>query len=266
MIFGSHPPIKELKTIIKEFWVYENPDETPSVQKVIPDGYSEIIIHYGDICRINLKGSWEDQERLLFSNQISSFFHLENTGRSAMIGVKLFPEAGFELFGKDMADCTDQVLPLESLGVDTSSIHELIDPDITTRARIESLENWIIQLNENIPGGIDIVKEATKRIFESNGMIDVQEISNDLNISIRQLERQFKKVVGTTIKFFSRIIRFNYIFQLMEKNEMSWIQIALESGFFDQSHFIKNFKEFTGEEPSSYGFDDQTLANFFLKK
>ncbi|MEM1408493.1 MAG: helix-turn-helix domain-containing protein [Bacteroidota bacterium] len=44
------------------------------------------------------------------------------------------------------------------------------------------------------------------------------------------------------------------------------MQIALDSGFFDQSHFIKDFKEFTGEDPSKYLFEEKNMANFFLKK
>ena len=83
--------------------MYENPERTPEIQKVIPDGFSEIIVHYGDPYRINLTGTWEQQSQLLFSNQISKHFQLQNSGTSAMIGMKLFPVAGYELFGIDMS-------------------------------------------------------------------------------------------------------------------------------------------------------------------
>ena len=74
----------------------------------------------------------------------------------------------------------------------------------------------------------------------------------------------FKKIIGITPKFFSRIVRLKYIFESMKAEKTSWVRLALQTGFFDQSHFIKNFKEFTGEEPSGYGFDEKSLANFFL--
>ena len=96
-------------------------------------------------------------------------------------------------------------------------------------------------------------------------MVDLEKVANSAGISLRQAERLYKRAVGISPKFFSRIVRFNYIFKVMETHEESWIRVALQSGYFDQSHFIKNFKEFTGEEPSNYGFEAKNLANFFLK-
>ncbi|MEP1094407.1 MAG: helix-turn-helix transcriptional regulator [Cyclobacteriaceae bacterium] len=265
MIFERYEPKPELSHIIKEFWVFENSDTTPEIQKVIPDGFSEIIIHYGDPYRINLDGKWEPQSRLLFSNQISKFFQLENTGASAMIGMKLFPVAGYELLGVDMSTITDRVIPLEDLNANISSIRRLTSPAHTTEVRILALENWGKKMIVNSNRDTSKIREVALEIFQSNGMKDIQQLASSSGISIRQLERLFKKSTGVTFKFFSRIVRFNYIFQLIKDKELSWIQVALKSGFFDQSHFIKNFKEFTGEEPSSYGFDEKTLANFFLK-
>jgi len=266
MTFERFDPKPELSHIIKEFWIYEDLESIPKIQKVIPDGYSEIIIHYGDPYRINLDGVWETQSRLLFSNQISKFFHLENTGKSAIIGMKLFPMAGYELFGIDMSTLTDQVVALEDLYVDISSILPLTSSAHSTESRISALENWVEKVITGSNRNTAKVREATVEVFKSNGMTDIQELANSLEISARQLERLFKKSTGVTFKFFSRIVRFSYIFQLMKDKERSWVQVALESGFFDQSHFIKNFKEFTGEEPSSYGFDEKTLANFSLSK
>ena len=63
-----------------------------------------------------------------------------------------------------------------------------------------------------------------------------------------------------------RIIRFNYIFKLIQDNNQSWSGLAYEASYFDQSHFIRNFRDFTGENPSDYDFDEKNMANFFLQK
>jgi AraC-like DNA-binding protein len=52
----------------------------------------------------------------------------------------------------------------------------------------------------------------------------------------------------------------------MQRKDNAWVDVALNSGYFDQSHFIRNFKAFTGESPAQYGFDKKNLANFFLRK
>jgi AraC-like DNA-binding protein len=115
-------------------------------------------------------------------------------------------------------------------------------------------------------GGFGTAMGHLEKVSESRGMNSVSDLANELKISERQLERIFKQYVGLSPKFYSRIIRFSTIFQLKEQGDPNWIDLTYESGFADQSHFIRNFKAFTGEDPSSYSFGDQNMANFFMKK
>ncbi|WP_424962025.1 DUF6597 domain-containing transcriptional factor [Ekhidna sp.] len=266
MRFESHLPSDPLKNLVKEYWVYENNDATPAEQKIIPDGYSEIIIHYGDPYQINMNGDWETQSSILFSSQISKYFFLRNTGKSGMIGIKLHPSAFYTLFQLDISATIDKVHSLDNLlTINLSALREAQNHHSDPAEKIMLAEKWLkerlveVKPNEKIDNSI-----AT--IFEKKGMVDVDELAENVQLSTRQLERTFKKAIGLTPKFYCRIIRFNYIFEVMKNQKDSWIRTALQSGYFDQSHFIKNFKEFTGEEPSNYGFDEKNLANFFLQK
>ncbi|WP_421764403.1 DUF6597 domain-containing transcriptional factor [Ekhidna sp.] len=263
MYFESFTPSDFLKSIVKEYWIYENDDPKRVQQKIIPDGFSEIIIHYGDPYRINLSGQWEEQSSILFSSQISKYFFLENTARSGMLGIKLYPWAFFELFQQDVSNFTDKVEDIQTLLSAKADGLKMISN--SGHEAIHHAENWLskhlstIQIQEK-------TRSSVTAIFESHGLIDIAILAKDINLSTRQFERHFKKVIGLTPKFYCRIIRFNYIFEVIKEQSSSWIRTALQSGYFDQSHFIKNFKEFTGEEPSKYGFDEVNLANFFLKK
>ncbi len=67
-------------------------------------------------------------------------------------------------------------------------------------------------------------------------------------------------------KFFSRIIRFSKIFEIVQQENINWSDVVHLAGYYDQAHFIKNFKAFTGEEPGRYGFDKKDFANFFMRK
>lgn len=266
MHFETFHPSDSLTQLVREYWIYENEDTSVSTQKIIPDGFGEIIIHYGDPYRINLNGQWETQQSLLFSSQISKSFFLENTGKSGMLGIKLYPAAFNELFQKDISPFTDQVVPLEGLiGESILPLKAIQEVGITLKNRLANAESWLVSLLTNLKPQTKI-KHCLKVIFESHGMTDIDELAMSIDLSVRQLERQFKKVIGLTPKFYCRIIRFNYIFEVMKEHKDSWVRTALQSGYFDQSHFIKNFKEFTGEEPSAYGFDEVNLANFFLQK
>lgn len=264
MVFESFVPSDQLKNLVKEFWVVENEDPTPYQQKIIPDGYSEIIIHYGDSYKINLSGKWENQSNILFSSQISKYFFLENTGTSGMIGIKLHPLAFYELFGQNLASLTDTVIPLESLIPEhEQSLNKIGENEMGMNDRVQLAESWLKSIT---PKTEPKVRLAIDRILEQRGITDIEALASEIDLSARQLERQFKKMIGLTPKFYSRIIRFSNIFQVMDSEDTSWVKVALQSGYFDQSHFIRNFKEFTGEEPSAYGFDEKNMANFFLNK
>ena len=93
MQFTRIIPRKELINLIDCFWIVENDDPTPLLQKIIPDGFPEIIFHFGDPYSIKLREQWEHQSKSLLAGQITSYFHLQNTGRSSILGIKCKPAA-----------------------------------------------------------------------------------------------------------------------------------------------------------------------------
>jgi AraC-like DNA-binding protein len=103
-------------------------------------------------------------------------------------------------------------------------------------------------------------------IFSKKGMITITSICDELSVSERYLQKLFQKYVGLSPKFFARIVRFSHIFNVIKEEDPDWAEIVYQAGYYDQSHFIRNFKAFTGEDPSQYIFAEKTLANFFMKK
>jgi len=96
-----------------------------------------------------------------------------------------------------------------------------------------------------------LVSEAVRRIYQTNGTIQVKELNKKLFISQSPLEKRFRKVVGTTAKKFASIVRFNAILDNLSETK-SLTQICYENDFFDQAHFIKDFKQFTGDTPENF--------------
>src|SRR5690606_35820351 len=96
-----------------------------------------------------------------------------------------------------------------------------------------------------------LIVEAVKLIYESKGTIRVKELNEKLFISQSPFEKRFRKVIGTSAKKFSSIVRFNSVLESMNEAK-SLTGICYENNFFDQSHFIKSFKQFTGDSPESF--------------
>jgi AraC-like DNA-binding protein len=97
------------------------------------------------------------------------------------------------------------------------------------------------------------IDEAVRLIERSKGNISLRELEQVTYTSKRTLERRFLEQVGLLPKTFSRLVRFNGLIRFMESNlNMKWRQLADAFGYYDQSHFIHEFKTFTGSLPNDY--------------
>lgn len=82
-------------------------------------------------------------------------------------------------------------------------------------------------------------------------MLSVKELSDNLHVSLDVFEKRFRKTVGTTPKQFADIVRMKALIGQAPANG-PLLNSALDAGFFDQSHFIRNFKKFTGQTPKEF--------------
>jgi len=268
MFFQRIEPDKELSRLVECYWIIRNEDATPQKQKIIPDGFTELIFHFGDPFRIQLNKEWEVQSKSLLAGQIDKYFFLENTGVADILGIKLKPAALTHLFNLNMHEYTNKVVNTHTIpSAPFNDLEKNIRHTSLPEDRIGSINSCLKELTKNIHDKKHIpVDKAINLIFDKKGMITVSEICGALYIGERQLQNLFKRYVGLSPKLFARIIRFSYIFQLQEKNEQNWAGLAYEAAFYDQAHFIRNFKNFTGESPAAYLFEENNMANFFLKK
>jgi AraC-like DNA-binding protein len=258
----AHP---QLEHLIDCYWMVEGEETEIKSEKIIPDGYTELIFHYGDAYRANISGQWQVQSPHLLAGQIRNYFYLENTDKPKMIAVKLMPAALTQLFNLDMSSYTDKAVPLDTIPNTTlQKLRDLVLPFHDKAIIKQMLDDFFLPLvqtatNSPVTAAIDLV-------FKLNGMVTVKELAEVANVSERQLERLFKRYVGLTPKYYARIIRFNYIFQLIQAKSITWAEVVYQASYYDQSHFIRDFKAFTGEDPTAYYFDEDNMANFFLKK
>lgn len=265
MIYERIAPSNLLSDYIESFWIVDSEnDQVPQVQKIIPDGHPEFIFHYGDTYNINISGDWETQASSLLAGQIRNHFYLKNTGKSGMIGVKMMPAALTKLFDLNMSNYTDTVVAITPDLLDLSTLPK---PSLEAKDRfIKAFEGIVSDRLQSIDSRKTETDLAIEELQRNNGSISITELSEKVGLSERQLERHFSKEVGLSPKFYARITRLGYIFKLMQNQGNSWADLVYQSGFYDQSHFIKNFKEFTGEDPSAYGFRANNMANFHLNK
>jgi len=271
MDFTRIAPHPDFEEFIECYWMMYSDDTSPVIEKIVPDGFTELIFNYRDVYQCKINGDWNLQSPNLLAGQISTFFYLQNTGTTGSVAVKLKPAALTQLFGLQMNNYLDQIVDLDSfqhprftkLAAILSAFSGVEQP-VKEQLAKQALDDFFCELIQAATE--NPLKGSLELIFSSNGMVTVAEIASKAGVGERQLERLFKKYIGLSPKYYARIIRFNYIFQLIKSKKSSWTEIVYQSGYYDQSHFIRNFKAFTGEDPSSYFFEEKNMANFFLNK
>lgn len=128
-------------------------------------------------------------------------------------------------------------------------LEQLAESD-NNATRIRIIESALIPklLSSKRDHTIDL---AVQRIKERNGTLRMNELATSLNISQDRFEKRFRASMGTSPKQFANIVRLRYVIKKYSERG-SLTSAAFDSGYFDQSHFIKNFQSFTGESPTQF--------------
>ena len=109
-----------------------------------------------------------------------------------------------------------------------------------------------------------IVESTVETIFSAKGQLTVNELSEQNNTNRRQLVRKFSSAIGLSPKQLSKTIRLQATLKvLLAEEQTSLTDLAYENEYFDQAHFIKDFKEFTGLTPKEFYGDDLKMSLIF---
>lgn len=250
MKFDKHPPSEQLRPYIKQYVVSENASE--GEYKVFPSSGLVIGFQY----KGQLKTIRNNTETNLASAGITgmsdSFKLFRN---SANIGTVLvyFTEVGFTHFATHPANelfnlslSLDQVFERGRI----AEAEDKLCTAFTDKQRIKIVEQFLLSQLKNIQTD-KLIVEAVRLIYQSKGTIRIKELNEKLFISQSPFEKRFRKVVGTSPKKFASIVRFNSVLDSLDHTK-SLTEICYENGFFDQAHFIKDFKQFTGDTPDDF--------------
>lgn len=140
---------------------------------------------------------------------------------------------GLELIGNDINDLVDRCAQFSSL----DKINECIE---------NYLLGKLIQVKELLP-----IDKALNELVRFQGLMPITQVADNACLSLRQFERKCKERLGFSPKVYARLIRFSHAYRLFERSENpNWSEIAYTAGYYDQMHFIKDFKDFAGITPT----------------
>ncbi len=158
----------------------------------------------------------------------------------------------FPLIRADQSEFVDLSFDLKDID---KPLMQAIENELLNSEGIEAL---VVSLDSIFLNRLaDLREEKTiiaikNKILAHNGNIGVRELSSEFFYSEKQIRRLFLQQIGTSPKTFSRIVRVNYALQLLQSTDMRFTDIAVQTGFFDQPHFIHDFTSICGMTPQKY--------------
>ena len=270
MTFKEILPAPALRPYIKGFYFYASDTATPFEDIVFPSGAMEIIFNLGD-------GSWKVREDNSFYTtpaievwgQITKPLAIRSLGKNRMPGIRFFPHSAAYFFSDNIAELNNKIIDGADLfGPVLSSLHERLLGTSDLSGRIMLLEDYLLDrlaVSEKKHAKIKFIGEIADHLKSHCNNERLTSVSIRNNISTRRLSQLFSQYTGLAPKLFSKINRFQYSLNLINAHDQKLTSIAYDAGYFDQSHFIREFKSFTGVTPTSFSSQvlpiNQLLAN-----
>ena len=267
MNYETFEPGKELSTMVKCFWTLDSPvEENTQKQTIVPDGCMEMIFHYGDLYKQYMEnGNCIIQPKCFVIGQLTRPLEIEPTGVTGIFSVRFYPE-GFEPFATiPIKEMVNKAISLETLfGNEGLTIEQQILTANTTADRIQHMEAFLLNRLASAETVDRIIKSTIETMVTANGQLSVAGLSAQIPINRRQLERKFAAAVGLSPKQLSKTIRLQTTLKmLINKRFTSLTALAYEGEYYDQAHFIKDFREFTGLTPKEFYGSNLKMSSLF---
>ncbi len=254
LTYAPRPPINEF---VDYFWLFEG-GQTARKERIVPSGTIELVINLrDDEVRIYDREQPEKHSRFsgaVLSGTYSSIFVVDASQHESMLGVHFKPGGAFPFLGALASELTDAHVNLEDLW-DRSAL-ELRERLCTLskyQERFQVMEEVLTCRLSRSQKGHPAVPIALRLLGASGTGALVRDVAREVGMCQRRFSQVFAAQVGLSPKMFNRILRFQQARTLTDRSEKpDWAQLALLCGYFDQSHLINDFQEFSGLSPTEY--------------
>lgn len=271
MNYQTYKPHSDLEALVKFYWTLEVPfDINNQKQKIIPDGCIEMTFNLGDkIKRYTSETEFIFNPNAMVMGQRTKSYYIEPVGNVDTIAICFYPHGFANFVNIPLENLVDQETPIQDVfnEFQANQLEQSIIKATSTMERIEIIEAFLLnKLNEESTIE-NIVKTTVDTLIMTKGSTPINVILKDNLSKRRQLERHFKKQIGISPKQLSKVIRLQATLQMLVSQKSETLtDIAYENEYFDQNHFIKDFKEFVGITPKEFlGNENMALSTLFYK-
>src|SRR5687767_8865607 len=261
MIFELHVPAFPLNQFIEHFFYYEGLSPAHNKERFFPDGNTEIIFDLSE----NTQYIYDNESlreiqacrHAWVSGVRTRSITIPSGNGSRMLVVAFKRGKAHPFYPLPMSEITDQVLSADLIfGRKILNLREQLLAAASIQQMFLLVEKFLLRLaHKTIPTEINLncIEYALLQIVHQPNMSSFQQLLDQIGYSQKHFIDLFKKQVGVAPKQYLKIMRFQKsILKIENDDSIRWSKIALESGFYDQAHFINEFKSFSGFTPNEY--------------
>jgi AraC-like DNA-binding protein len=265
MLFHTHQPSPSLSAYVRFFWILEGtkPSGGPFIHRATAECCQELIFYYtGEVKAYRSESIAEKtfSSGLYAQSHAARKFQIDNG--FGMLGVYLYPHTLPLLFNIPADQISNHNIDISTLfGKEGAMLEEKVMCAATHLKRIELISAFLEKkLSE--PTRRSAYLSACIRQSIVRGIVSsVSDIASACNISVRQLERDFKTLSGFSPRLFSKLIRFRYLLENVPDKLRYMTDLAYAHDYYDQAHFTNEFKRFTGLTPTQYFMDRADVSD-----
>jgi AraC-like DNA-binding protein len=254
--FTRYNPAPGLEQLIQGYWLLESAGQAEQLQ-LVPDGYPELFFALqGQVQIFSEQYRWGPEKSMGIIGQVAERFAFEVAAHTRVLYVKLFPWAPYRLFGVPawmLNNCALEIGDVSARGGFQQLSRQIQDtPDV--QQAVALLNRFFLKKLPDLPAGHAFTAHAIRQIFRRHGALGIQELSQQVRVSRRYVEKTFKEQIGMSPKAYARLIR-------VKKATVSLLQprfngrvadLVSQLDYYDHSHFLRDFKAITGQTPGLF--------------
>lgn len=257
-LITEYRPAAPLRAFVQSYWAgaFNIRAESQFVQSVIPNGFIELIIHLtNDHCYLTKNGQhWAHSPDFTLIGLFKKPYEVRFSRKVEVFGIRFYPEGIVNIFG---------VPPAQFMATyeDSTDVFGRVFQNYCARLRetgpldkkLSFTNDFLLEQLLEHKKDFDYVRRAAEIIRQKDGLLSQEYLTDRIYISLRQLQRAFKQQIGMTAKQYMRLARLNAVQRYLQGHQqVNFSEAAYRHGFADQSHFIREFKSFTGYSPGSF--------------